>query len=136
MADLSNIKVGDQLAVRSKNGWDEFAPTHQILLVERVTLTQVACRHARGASTEVRFRRSDGKQIGEDYVYAEVPSQELLERLAETLRKRLRYTASIAVLHSLFGKERHQLKLSLEQMEALAAAWQNVQAMAQPQPAQ
>lgn len=130
MADLSSVKVGDKLALRVKgSNWESYVPTHRILIVERVTATQVGCRNALGGSGEWRFRKSDGKEVGEDYSYAEIATQELLDAQDALRAKRNRFTAACAQLNNLFGKERHQLKLSLEQLEALAKAWVDVQAL-------
>lgn len=128
--NLENIKVGDMLAVREKgNSWREYAPTHKILIVDRITATQVCCSNEQGGSGEWRFRKSDGKQIGESCSYAEIPTQELLDKVQATTKLQARNQAARLQLMDLAGKELHQLKLTLEQTEALAVAWTAVKAM-------
>ena len=128
--DLTNIKVGDLLAVREKgNSWREYAPSHKILIVDRITATQVCCSNERGGSGEWRFRKSDGKQIGESYSYAEIPTHELIDSVRATTALQARNWAARSQLMDLAGKELHQLKLTIEQTEALAMAWTAIKAM-------
>lgn len=121
--NLDHIKVGDKLALRNKNvSWDKFAITHRILLVDRVTATQVSAGN-------VRFRKADGKVLGEDYVYTEEVTDGMIAMLAEQHSRRSRDQAARALLNDLEGKHLHQLHLTLEQTEALARAWTDIKAM-------
>lgn len=128
--DLSNIKVGDMLAIRNRNRWDRDAPTHQMLSVIRITTTQVCCRpDSRFLKAELKFRKSDGKQVGEDYVFAEIATPELIASTRAARERQERNQAAHHTLRDLDGKRLHQLKLTLEQTEALAAAWTAIKAM-------
>ena len=128
--DLANIKVGDVLALRERgNSWRKHAPSHKLLIVERITATQVCCRREQGWSGEWRFRRSDGKQIGESYSYAEIPTHELIDSVRATMALQARNQAASSQLMDLAGKELHQLNLTIEQTEALAMAWTAIKAM-------
>lgn len=126
---LTNIKVGDLLAVRNTgNRWNKYSPKHKLLIVERITATQVCCRADTGLG-EFRFRKSDGKQVGESYTYAEIATPELIDGVRSDAAKMERNMAARAKLNDLEGKHLHQLKLTLEQTEALAAAWTEIKAM-------
>lgn len=127
--DLTNIKVGDKLAIREGNNWDRHPVDHRILVVERLTATQVCCANALGGNGEWRFSRSNGRQIGKDYTYAEIATPELLAKNQAQLDASRRNREAEADLNDLFGKHAHQLKLSLEQTEALARAWNEIKAM-------
>lgn len=127
--DLSHIKVGDKLALSERNRWQEHAPTHRLLIVERVTATQVCCLNAHGGGGEWRFRKSDGKQIGENYRYAEIVTPDLAADIDAKQNAYLRDRAARNLLNDLEGKHLHQLKLTLEQTEALAMAWTAIKAM-------
>ena len=127
--DLSNIKVGDLLAVRDKSHrWNQYGPKHKLLIVERITAAQVCCRTESGLG-EYRFRKSDGKQVGDSYNGAEVATPELIEEVRADAARMSRDMAARAQLNDLAGKELHQLKLTLEQTEALAKAWTEIKAM-------
>lgn len=128
--DLSNVQVGDKLALRNRRSQGEwFTPPYRILVVERITATQVGCRDERGGSGEWRFRKSDGKQFGENYVHAEIATNEVLAAVALHVNHYKRRTEAQNKLKDLIGKEYHQLGLSLEQIEALAKAWEEVKSI-------
>jgi len=130
MIDLSNIKVGDKLALREKSsGWGYYSISHRILVVDRITATQVLCVNEQGGSGEWRFRKSDGKEIGENYSHAELATDELLSSVNEQRSRLARHLAARRKLNDLEGKHLHQLDLTLEQTEALANAWLEVKAM-------
>lgn len=130
MIDLSNIKVGDKLAMREKgSGWGRYSISHRILVVERVTATQVVCLNENGGGREIRFRKSDGREIGESYSYAEPATEELLSSINEQRSRLARHLAASRELSDLEGKHLHQLNLTLGQTEALAKAWLEVKAM-------
>lgn len=127
--DLTNIKVGDLLAVRdTSNRWNRHSPKHKLLIVERTTATQVCCRPETSRG-EFRFRKSDGRQIGKIYAYAEIATPELIDEVRADIARMSRDMAARAQLNDLAGKELHQLNLTLEQTEALAMAWTAIKAM-------
>lgn len=131
MANLDEVKVGDKLALRKKgSSWsNEFAVTNRILVVSRITKTQVLCRGASGGTHEWRFRKSDGKEIGEDYSYAEIATDELIAENTAQHARAARDNAARAALSDLDGRYIYQLGLTLEQKEALAKAWVEIKAM-------
>lgn len=128
--DLTSIKVGDKLAVRTKvSSWSKFPITHHILVVDRITASQVTCVSARNGSGQWRFRKSDGEQIGEGYFYAELATDELIAKINEQYVLSHRDSVARFALSDLEGKHLHQLHLTLEQTEALAKAWTEIKAM-------
>lgn len=128
--NLENIKVGDMLAVRERGyRWSQYSPRHKLLVVDRITATQVCCKHEQGGNAELRFRKSDGRQVGGSYTYAEIATPELIDGVRSDAAKMDRNMAARAKLNDLEGKHLHQLKLTLEQTEALAAAWTEIKAM-------
>lgn len=128
--DLTKIKVGDMLAVRVTNPqWNQHTPRHKLLVVERITAAQVCCRDERGGSAEWRFRKADGKQIGESYTFAEIATPELIEEVRAAFARTRRLMGARAKLNDLDGARLHRLNLTLEQTEALAKAWTEIKAM-------
>lgn len=125
--DLTNVKTGDSLAIRLTSRGSDLS--HRLLIVDRLTDTQVICRDARGQFGEVRFRKSDGKQIGEEYRYAELGTPELIASVQHQAEQVQRRQLARDALSDLEGKHLHQLKLSIEQLEALAKAWREIKAM-------
>ena len=74
---LASLKVGDQVAVRYGR-WGSGAYT--IFCIERVTSTQLVSTRQSFRPVEVRFRKSDGRVIGEDgYNRIEPVTSEVLE---------------------------------------------------------
>ena len=128
--DLTNIKVGDKLAIRVKgSSWSKFPISHHILVVDRETDTQVVCVSERNGGGEWRFRKLDGKQIGEDYSHAELATDELIAKIHEQYALSQRDSVARRALSDLEGKPLHKLDLTLEQTEALAKAWTEIKAM-------
>lgn len=128
--NLTHITVGDKLAIENPaRRVNSYEPSHIILVVDRESATQVACRRANGLGGEWRFRKSDGKQIGENYRYAEIATPELLAKVAEQTERQARELSARTALNDLSGKHLHQLHLTLEQTEALAKAWAEIKAM-------
>lgn len=60
---LASLKVGDQVAVRYGR-WG--AGSYTIFRIERVTSTQLVSTRQSFRPVEVRFRKSDGRVIGDD----------------------------------------------------------------------
>lgn len=128
--DLTHIKVGDKLALKELGSRTNcFAVDHRILVVSRLTATQACCVDVRGFGGEWRFRLSDGKEIGEGYSHAEIATPQILAKNEAQLDAANRLRSAESDLSDLFDKCAHQLKLSLEQTEALAKAWLEVKAM-------
>ena len=125
--DLNHVKVGDTLAIAEHNRWQ--GTSHRILTVDRITATQVCCCSAENGCGEWRFRKSDGKQIGKDYIYAQIGTPELIAKVKAQVELSRRTSVARGMLDDLEGKYIHQLKLSLEQLEALAMAWTAIKAM-------
>lgn len=128
--DLTHIAIGDMLALAepSTGSW---APSvsHRLLVVERVTATQVCCTDDRNYFGEWRFRKSDGKLIGRNYKWAEIATPELIASIKAQRDAVERHKKAREALGDLEGKHLHQLKLNLEQIEALAKAWTEIKAM-------
>lgn len=130
--DLTNIAIGDMLALaESSNGCWTPRVSHRLLIVNRVTATQVCCFNEQGGTGEWRFRKSDGKMIGQHYTYAEIASPDLIASVMAQRAVSARHEKARKALDGLEGKYLHQLKLSLEQIEALAKAWAEIKAMKQ-----
>lgn len=74
---LASLKVGDKVAVRYGR-WGSGAYT--IFRIERVTSTQLVSTRQSFRPVEVRFRKSDGRVIGDDgYNRIEPVTSEILE---------------------------------------------------------
>lgn len=131
---LEHLQVGDKLAICT--GWERFSGfsrmpaetriTHEILTITRRTPTQLQ------TSSGCVVRIKDGMLIGHTAgmrVHATPATQELLEAHEAQKRALERWHAARSALGGLIGKELHQLRLSIEQIEHLAKAWAEVQAM-------
>ncbi len=127
--DLTKTLPGDTLAIRQTKSWSAGAD-YLLLLVVRCTDTQVICTNKNTHAGEWRFRRKDGKRIGEHYQYAEIATPELIAKIQHQAELAARNLAARQQLNDLEGKHLHQLKLTLEQTEALAMAWTAIKAMA------
>lgn len=128
--DLTHIKTGDMLALAEPNrGFGDFRVTHRLLIVDRTTNNQVVCRDEAGFSGEWRFRKSDGKQVGQDYSHAELGTPELIARVRAQREVAKRASTARFALNDLEGKHLHQLNLTIGQLEALAMAWTAIKAM-------
>lgn len=128
--DLTHIKLGDKLALPQRyRGLGELAISHRLLEVDLITPTQVGCTDAISRTGSWRFRKKDGKQVGEGYVYAEIATPELIESLERQRSNRRRDLKARSMLCDLEGKYLHNLMLTLEQKEALAMAWTAIKAM-------
>lgn len=130
--NLDHIKTGDKLALRSRNSrYSGLGASHILLVVQRTTATTLCCQAADGiGNREWKFRKADGKEIGQDYSHAEIATPELVASISAQLAIQARDLAARTALADLEGKHFHQLQLTLEQKEALAAAWTQVKAMA------
>lgn len=128
--DLTGTQVGDVLAMKKDRGWGQCPSTsHTILDVTKRTETQITCV-TRGTYAIVKVRAKDGKVIGMDYRWAMIATPELLELNAAEQQRIDRYRGAYDDLNDLIDMPLHRLKLTIEQMEKLAAAWKDVKAMA------
>jgi len=101
MADISEVKAGDTLAVRGRHG-------DSLEEVIRITNTQVICKYG-------RFRRKDGALVGRDawtWATARIANAEDLEKIGSAQRKN-------AITARLRGEKWNELPL--ERLEAIAA---------------
>jgi hypothetical protein len=103
-----------------------------MLTVTRTTATQVVTKDERG-HYEVRFRIEDGKQVGTSYTYAVEVTPELLAEHTKQTEELARWRAAEKATDDLIGSPMHELKLTTDQLERLAAAWVEVKAMVPPE---
>lgn len=130
MTDFTHLQPGDHIAVAvSGRVWPSHTPqiTHRIYRVTKRTPTQAEAVNIHGDSHSIRVRASDGKVIGEDYVRATIATPELIEQHHQQVALRDRWYATNNRLDDL--TEVNLRKLTLEQREALADAWERVKAM-------
>jgi hypothetical protein len=131
MSDLTHIQPGDKLAVFARAiGWANMPQVdREIATVLRVTKTQAVCTFDNRKDGEFRVRLNDGRQLGmsmPDFVPA--TPEILAEHEAQKAEVR-RYRAAANQLDSLLTKSLSNLELTTAQLEKLAAAWIEVQAM-------
>ena len=130
MPDLTHLKPGDKIALRSRaNSLRSHIPlvSHELFTITKTTPTQIAAKNEHGH--EARFRRKDGAQVGESYINAVETTPDLLEEHKAQVAELKRWRAARDATDSLIGKELHQLKLTTDQLERLAIAWAEIQAM-------
>lgn len=135
--DLTNIKVGDKLAMNKEPSWPGRARIdHRILVVDKLTPTQVTCKEdgnlVGGHIRAWKFNRKTGRPVGGAASFfdrAFIATDEILLKHAEQVEYAARLWSAEADLQDLFNKHPNQLKLSLEQTEALAKAWLEVKAL-------
>lgn len=130
---FEHIKPGDKLYMRSpERAWGG-APqiTYAVFTVQRLTAIQVVTtRDHPHQRKEYRFRIADGRIIGGGlYGFAEEATPEILAQHAAELELLTRWRKAVSALDGLIDKPLHQLKLNTAQLERLAAAWAEVQAM-------
>jgi hypothetical protein len=127
--DFSNIEIGGMLAIRNRGGWTHSLPTHDIFTVVSKTATQIKALSNASEHISQRVRIKDGKVIGSDYTYAIPATPELIEQHKDEMLLARRHRSARLALSDLEGKYLHQLRLTLDQKEALAEAWTRVKAM-------
>ncbi len=124
---MQAIKVGDYLAIPCGNSSWGYAPkiTHTIICVDRLTKTQAVC------SGNVRIRLADMSIIGQGYCDCAVSATpEILEQGRKEVADRERYYAAKKRIELLEHRSVIAIrKLRIEQLEALADAWEKVLAM-------
>lgn len=104
--NFENVKLGDLVKYNTGGWYNRLA----IGKVTNVTPTQFCV----GAD---RFRKSDGKKIGENYCYCQPATAEELEQQRAALRKR-QLANSIA---SWFNNSNNVSSLTSQQLEAIKA---------------
>lgn len=113
MADLSQVKVGDVIAIHNRNLWDKSCLLF-LSTVERLTKTQVVCSDGR------RFFKKNGSLIG-GWSHGFIPTPEQLEgeRLYRIEYKR-KHDALIWLRKNIINNVD---SLTVEQIEAMRAAY-------------
>lgn len=122
-----DIRPGTVLALSERNPishWPQVS--HALYTVSRVTPTQAIAVGERG---EIRVRRSDLGVVGQSYARAAIATDEIQAKHAAQKRELARFRAAYRQTDDLIDRPLHQLNLSTEQLEALAAAWVRIKAM-------
>ena len=129
MTATPDIRPGTVLAVAERNHGIGHWPkvTQRLYTVSRLTATQAIAVGERG---ELRVHLKNLRVVGEDYTYAAIATEALQAKHAAQVAELARFRAANALVADLIGKELHQLKLTTEQLEALAKAWVEIKAMA------
>lgn len=131
-APLTHLNIGDYVATTGeRDGLSSFRPqvTHNLWQIQKKTTTQMTCQIV-GGTREIKVRIADGKIIGQNYRNAIEATPEIIAARNEQARERNRYIKAERDLDDLIGKGLHLLNLSTAQIEALAAAWVKIKAMA------
>jgi hypothetical protein len=126
MQNLSHINPGSKLAIPT-DLWraPRYLPivSHRIITVGRKTETQLI-----SSCEDIRVRIKDGSVVGEEYYAIEATPEIIAQRIAQ-IAKIDRYHMALKELVGLIGKSLTHLNLSTDQIEHLAKAWKEVQAM-------
>lgn len=136
MNKLDHLTIGDFIRTPhrdSRYGYRRLPViSNEILEIIAQTATQFTAK-SRGRVTEVRVRKSDGKLIGKDFEYAEPATAEQIAENESQIAAHNRYVRAYSEAQKIWDKPLHQLDLTTAQLERLAKAWAEVQAMtAQP----
>ena len=121
------IRPGTVLALRERNPishWPRIS--HDLYSVGRLTATQAIAVGPRG---EIRVRLKDLGVVGEPYQRAAIATEEIQARHTAEQAELKRFRAAYQQTDDLIGRPLHQLKLSTDQLEALADAWVKIKAM-------
>jgi len=129
MTTTPDIRPGTVLAVAERNHGISHWPkvTQSLYTVSRLTATQAI---AVGEHGELRVHLKNLRVVGQDYTYAGIATEELQAKHAAQIAEVARYRAADALVADLIDRPMHQLKLTTEQLEALAKAWVEIKAMA------
>lgn len=128
--NLTHIQPGDLIAVPASNTnrWTRTPLIeHEIYRVIKRTATQAKAIRINGSMT-ICIRVADGKVIGQDYTRAVEVTPELVARHCEQTDLRQRHLVAERALEDL----EHPLirrKLTIDQLEALAEAWEQIKDM-------
>lgn len=131
MSRITHIGIGEHIRIQRRGGHWQIGPviTHDILQVTAQTATQVTAKNISSAA-QYKVRRSDGKVIGRDYDYAEPATAEHIAEYHNQSAASDRHRAAYFRVLRMWDKPVHQLDLNTDQLEHLAKAWDEVQAMA------
>lgn len=131
--NLTHLKTGDKIAIQ-RIGFSSHVPRVGcwILTISKITPKQIVAGHP--GKQQFRFLRETGKKVGEDYVYAVEATPEILAKHDQQLAELNRWTEAQRATFDLIDKDLHQLNLSTDQLERLAAAWAEIKAMAAKAP--
>ena len=130
---LEAIRVDDLVAIKNphsflhggcpKVDFNLFKVTHRTTKQARIT-------RVTAPGQELSIRLSDGKVLGESYARVFCVTPEMAAEHKEQLQQLKRWRKAVNRLGKLYDSSPHIRKLSTEQMEYLADAWEKVQAMA------
>lgn len=130
MSEFQSVQVGDELYRRTKGGWYRGPKVlFELYKVVRKTKTQlIVC--GQFLHSEIRVRIEDGRVIGDSsYEYMSVVTPEIRAKYEEQVSAFKRYRKAEAVCAELFMKGLDNLKLTVEQLEALGKAWTEIKVM-------
>ena len=130
---LTHIQVGDLIAETNKErNWGDAPPiTQHLYRVTKRTPTQAEAVNVHHKHLTIRVRVSDGKIIGTDYSTAVFATPEIIAQHNAQVAALNRWREARSRLQDLEGRYLHQLRLTVEQMEVLAEAWERVKSMDQ-----
>jgi hypothetical protein len=128
--DLSHLTIGQTVALRIRDsrslpGRPRLA--HRLLVITKETATTFEAQHS---GRTIKVRKKDGKVLGQDYEYIIEATPEIIDDYHATAALITRDQAAQHACADLIDRPLHQLKLSTEQLEALAKAWTEIKAMA------
>lgn len=128
MPNIEAAQLGDKLAVRERaSDWGR-APhvTHSFFVVNKVMRTQLTAVKE-GTKYELRFRRTDGGQIGATFARhsttAAIATPELIAEHEQETAARQRYLDALERLRAV-EQAIDKRDLTVEQMEAIATAYE------------
>lgn len=114
MADLSGVKQGDLIAVRTyKKYFSGPTVAYDIYKVDRVTNTQVVC----GAR---KFRKSDGRLVGKSFTEAVPATSEIVSVRNKQVAARTKYDAVRNLIENIDRAARNNNLSESEQDQLLA----------------
>lgn len=128
--NLTHIKVGDLIAIPAYNRSFGSTPHvgHEIYRVIKRTATQAEAVKNELGGSGIRIRVADGKVIGEDYIRAVEATTELIAQHKTQADIRRRHIESECKLEDLVLALTRR-KLTTDQLEALAASWDQIKAI-------
>ena len=125
-SNLTAVKVGDFLKRPARGQWrlnvNQPRVQHRLIRVDRETKTLLIC-----GGTQVR--KSNGKIVGRDYEYASIATPEDIQIISQEEAVALKYAKAFHAAQKIWDKPLHQHGLTTAQLEVLAEAWKQVQAL-------
>ena len=130
MSEFQDVQVGDLLYMRTNGGWHHGPKVlFKLYKVVRKTKTQLIV-FGQFLHSEIRVRIEDGRVIGGSrYSYMSVVTPEIRAEYEEQVSAFKRYRGAEIACADLFMKDLVNLKLTVEQLEALGKAWTEIKAM-------